>query len=115
MSRLVEILCLCQIISAYSQNITGCVSWDSENCREGNRTLTRNGVRITSSGPSTSLWIERDSLVQPFQIVMNDTEYSIVQPEHGGGSCNCLEIYFISNGLMCTQSKLSNQRLVILY
>ena len=34
-------------------------------------------------------------------------EYSIVQLEHGGGDCNCLEVYFTSN---CTIQNASDTR-----
>ena len=35
-------------------------------------------------------------------------EYNIDQPEHGGGDCNCLEIYFGSN---CTSRDIPSTRL----
>ena len=35
-------------------------------------------------------------------------EYSIEQPEHGGGDCNCLQIYF---GSSCTSGDIPSTRL----
>lgn len=107
--------------------LTICVTWNlTEICAGGDNALTSTDVRLTynytESGISRSeegpilrkgnVSNEMYSLTYPGagsgEEESREVEYFFEQLEHGGGRCNCLDIYFdcISN---------SNYRLVDLY
>jgi len=77
-----------------------CVIWDSNDggdCFGGDDALTTTDVNLSYNFTSVVLHIRNVSQkVYALEQCQNCTqaEYVFNQPEHGGGECNCVEIYF---------------------
>ena len=105
-----------------------CLSWLSGSCIGGDNGLTNTAVQLTYTyfesnlynaiGPSLEKSTERNiSYTLDYPVAMpSETRiatYRFTQPEHGGGDCNCVEIYFDSN---CTAKiRLESDMCDILY
>ena len=112
-------LSLCLVVEGAITTGDVCLSWHSSTCVGGDRGLTSTAVELSyrSSGNSGFSFI-----VRSLQLIKNTTfnmthrlNYSVIdttsgqllpaefvsftftQYEHGGGNCNCVDIYFDSN------------------
>ena len=106
---------------------TICVSWLPGSCIGGDNGLTNTAVQMTYTyfeskvydviGPSLEKSTERNiSYTLEYTTMPSESRiatYRFAQPEHGGGDCNCVEIYFDSN--CTTKIRLESDLCDILY
>ena len=111
-------LSFCLVLAGAIINTTGdvCLSWHSDPCVGGDRGLTSTAVQLSyrSTGESSTSSTNRslELLKNTTYNVTHSLNYSVMdntptdttnvfftftQYEHGGGKCNCVDIYFYNN------------------
>ena len=77
-----------------------CASWRSSGrCIGGDNALTSTEVTLSYNFTDSQLTIEKNATNVIYEIDNCDSDctyskYTFVQLEHGGGNCNCVDIYF---------------------
>ena len=80
-----------------------CVSWHSSGtCIGGVNALTSTEVTLSYNFTDSQLTIEKNATNVIYELDNCDSnctysKYTFVQLEHGGGDCNCVDIYFDDN------------------
>ena len=113
-------LSFCLVVEGATFNTTGdvCLSWHSNPCVGGDRGLTSTAVELsyvsTGTSPTSPTFRSLEILKNTTYNVTHSLNYSVIdntstvvtvvavlftftQYEHGGGNCNCVDIYFNNN------------------